>query len=85
MAPERCWLTWDRHTTLSSCSAWPSLGRSLRASSAGRKRNSDLISFMKGITGLIFKNVDAKYFYTGMRSALRVFMNLHQGEMTVAE
>ena len=40
---------------------------------------------MKGITGLIFKIFDAKYFYTGMRSALRVFMNLHQGEMTVAE
>ena len=45
----------------------------------------DLIVRMKGIKGLIFKHDDAKYFYTGMRSALRGFLNLCQGGMLGTE
>ena len=38
---------------------------------------------MKGIKGLIFKHYNAKYFYTGMRSELRDFLDLHQEGMLV--
>ena len=40
---------------------------------------------MTVIKGLIFKQNDAEYFYTGMRSELRGFLNLHQGEMLATE
>ena len=41
--------------------------------------SSDLITLMKGIKGLVFRNNDTEFFYIGMRSALRGFLNLHQG------
>ena len=46
---------------------------------------SDLIELMKHIKGLIFKHDDADYFYTGMWSASRGFLNLRQGGMSVTE
>ena len=39
--------------------------------------SSDLITLMKGIKGLVFRNNDTEFFYIGMRSALRGFLNLH--------
>ena len=50
-----------------------------------RLENSDLIALIKGIRGLIFKNYNMEYFYTGMRLALNGFLNLHQGGVTVTE
>ena len=47
--------------------------------------NSDLIVLVKGIKGLLFKHDNGEYCYTGIRSALRGFPNLHQGRMTVIE
>ena len=43
----------------------------------------DLIVLMKGIKGLVFQHNDTNYLYTGMRSYLRGFLNLHQEGMTV--
>ena len=40
---------------------------------------------MKGIKSLILKHDGAKYLFTGMCSALRGFLNLHQGGMLVTE
>ena len=47
--------------------------------------NADQIILVKGIKGLIFKHDVAEYFCTGMRSALRGFLDLHQGGMSVTE
>ena len=47
--------------------------------------SSEMISLMKGIKGIIFQNNDTDYFYTGMCSDLRGFLNLHQGGVTVTE
>ena len=41
--------------------------------------SSDLIALMKSIKGLIFRHDGTEYFYMGMRSSLRGFLNLHQG------
>ena len=40
---------------------------------------------MKRIKGIIFKHDNTEYFYTGMRSDLRGFLNLHQGGMNLME
>ena len=47
--------------------------------------SSDLLSPMKVIEVLVFRHDDTKYFYMGMRSDLRGFLNLHQGGVTVTE
>ena len=40
---------------------------------------------MKGIKGITFIHDDTEYFYTGMRSALRGFLKLHQRGMNMME
>ena len=40
---------------------------------------------MKGIKVLIFRHDDTKYFYMGMHSDLHIFLDLHQGGMSVTE
>ena len=47
--------------------------------------NSNIIFLVKGIKGLIFKHKNVNYLYTGIRSTLRGFLNLHQGVMLVTE
>ena len=59
---------------LESLKGWDSMSES-----------SDLIALMKGIKGLILWHDDTEYFYMGMRSSLRGFLNLHQGGVTVTE
>ena len=47
--------------------------------------NSDLIALMKGIKGLIFKQNDMEYLFTGMQLALCGFLNLYQRGVTITE